>query len=459
MPRTAALKALIRSDRGAGPTTELLAPELDRRRGDPRDRDLARELAQGAWRLRGAIDAVLARLSRRPLDELDTAVLWSLRLGAYQLLALDRVPGRAAVHTTVEALKTTRARHAAGFVNAVLRKLAGLVRQPVDAAGAEALPARALARGDGLFAVVDLDVVPPAEADLAAHLAVRWSHPAWWVERLLEAHDRATVESVLAAGLARPALSLRPTSGPRDELAAVLRAGGHEVETEGPCVLVARAGRVTDLPGWDEQSFAVQGPTAAEVVPALGVGPGEGVLELCAAPGGKTLQLAEAVGPDGVVLAVDVSDERLERVRTAVARRGLAQVAVVAADAADPDSLPRGLAKRAEPGFDAVLVDVPCSNSGVFGRRVEARWRLEGPERVTMLAEQGAHLLMVAAGKVRVGGRVAFSTCSIDPEENDGVVRAFLAEDPDFELVTERLTLPVAARRDGGYHAILRRTK
>jgi len=457
MPRLSALRTLCRSARGAGPSTELLIEEFGKRPVAPRDRDLARELVQGTWRLRGSLDCVLATCSQRPLADLDAAVLWALRLGAYQALALDRVPPRAAVHTTVEALKRTRSKHATGFVNAVLRRTSELRLEVEDEAEHPEEPCCRLPRGDGQCTVLSRDVFPPAADGQAAHLAARWSHPEWFVERLLEAYSLDQTIQVLKAGLARPYLSLRPSPESRDALVAALTEAEIAFETEEPCLVLPSAGRVEDLPGFEQGWFNVQGPTAASVVPALDLQPGEGVLDLCAAPGGKTLAIAAAVGSKGIVLAVDSSDERLERLRATVAQRGLAQVAVVIADATDPSSLPSGLASRGQPGFDAVLVDVPCSNSGVFGRRVEARWRLKSLDRVTMLAEQGAHLLMVAADKVRRGGRVVFSTCSIDRIENQDVVASFLAEDNEFRLVKEQLTLPVLGRRDGGYHAVLRR--
>lgn len=458
VPRTTALAVLVRASKAGRPSSELLAASLSRHALAPRDRDLARELVQGVWRLRGSLDALLAVCSKRALDDLDPHVVWALRLGAYQIVSLDRVPTRAAVHATVEALKTTRSAHAAGFVNAVLRKASTLTLDVVDEAAAPD-PCRSLPRGDGRVVILGQPVFPAPEQGEAAHLAARWSHPGWLVERWLADLGRDGTLQVLAAGLARPWLSLRPAADARERLEAALTERGVEFEREGTCLVLPSAGRVEELPGFAEGWFFVQGPTAASVVPALAPAQGDGVLDLCAAPGGKTLALAAAVGEKGAVFAADSSETRIERLRAEITRRGVRNVAAVVADATDPESLPKGLASRSTEGFDGVLVDVPCSNTGVLGRRVEARWRLEGPERVIMLAEQAAHLLLVAAGKVRVGGRVAYSTCSIEPEENSRVVRGFLAEDPDFELVSEQAALPAGGRRDGGYHAILTRRR
>jgi len=164
------------------------------------------------------------------------------------------------------------------------------------------------------------------------------------------------------------------------------------------------------------------------------------------------------VGAAGVVLAVDLPGPRLKLLEREVKRRGLGHVAVMGADVVDPEHLPTGLKTHGGDGFDGVLIDVPCSNTGVLGQRVEARRRLDGPDRIEMLAEQAHHFLLVAASRVRPGGRLVYSTCSIDRSENADVVHAFLDEDSDFDLVEERLTLPVAGRRGGGYAALIRRS-
>lgn len=436
-----------------GRVREGLAAAFSDEELDVRDRQLSRELVSGVQRHRAALDHVLGLFARRPLSETDASVVAALRLGAYQLLYLDRVPARAAVHATVEALKQEGPRRAAGFVNAVLRKVAKLV----EGRGERGAERRSLPRGDGTWVRLTDDVLPDPADDPAVFLSIAWSHPRWLVERLLEQYGREATLSVLEYGLARPPLNVRPVEGARERLEAALRESGVEFAEEGRCLRLEGGGRVEQLPGFEEGWFAVQDVSAAEVVPALDVPEGAGVLELCAAPGGKTLQLAERVGADGAVLAVDSSGPRLERLRTELERRGLRQVAVLEADATDPENLPVGLRGRPVQGFDRVLLDVPCSNTGVLGRRVEARWRVESSDRVLMLAEQAEHLLYVAASRVAPGGLVAYSTCSVDRAENEDVVRRFLAEDPEFQLVVERATLPVAGRHDGGYHAVLRR--
>jgi 16S rRNA (cytosine967-C5)-methyltransferase len=454
MPRRAALETLRRVERGAL-ARETLDGILRRESHSDRDRDLARELVQGVLRHQETLDHLLARFLSKPLEKAHAVDRNALRLGAYQVVYLDRVPQRAAVHTAVEVAKTAGRARAAGFVNAVLRKVAGSVAETGAAEPGDA-PRRALPRGDGSWARFSEDVLPDP-ADESAYLAAAYAHPAWLVERLVAQHGSEAARGVLEAGITRPAVSLRPVGGHRDALIAALGEREIAIDEEGPCLLVRGAGAVTALPGYDEGWFVVQDPTAAEVAALLGAEPGHGVLDLCAAPGGKTVALAEAVGVGGVVLAVDLPGPRLETLQRKVKALGLTQVAVLGVDAADPEHLPRGLRGRDVPGFDGVLVDVPCSNTGVLAQRVEARRRVEGPHRIAMLAEQAHHLLLVAASRVVPGGRLVYATCSVDREENEDVVHAVLDEDPDLDLVSERVTLPVAGRRGGGYAALLRR--
>jgi 16S rRNA (cytosine967-C5)-methyltransferase len=200
----------------------------------------------------------------------------------------------------------------------------------------------------------------------------------------------------------------------------------------------------------------VQDATAGEVAAALAPREGATVLDLCAAPGGKTFALAEIVGPAGRVVAVDLPGPRATLLAEEGQRRGAANVGVVPLDATDAAALPAG-ARGAAPGFDAVLVDAPCSNTGVLAKRVEARRRLADGASLASLVALQTKLADAAATRVRPGGRLAWSTCSLDDDENGARVRAFLAAHAEFVLVEERLTLPVPGRRDGGYVAVMER--
>jgi 16S rRNA (cytosine967-C5)-methyltransferase len=454
MSRRLALEVLRRVETGAR-AGEALAHAAGKGT-DSRDLDLNREIVLGVLRHRGAIDALIGARSSRPVDKMDHVTRNALRIGVYQIGRLDRVPRHAAVDTSVDLVRVGRQPKAAGFVNAVLRKVVDLIGAPQPGDGDD--PRRTIPRGDGTHPPLPSPVVPDAATDLAGHLAVRWSHPKWMVERMLSQRPVEDVRQILAAGIARPPLSIRPADEHRAALVAALTAKGVAFEEEGRCLILRDGGRVEELPGWNEFWFSVQDATAAEVVPALAPTKAARVLDLCAAPGGKTVALSEAVGPEGAVLAVDMKAERVETMRAEFLRRGLTNVAVLEADATDAAALPTGVAGRGKPGFHFVLLDAPCSNTGVLAKRVEARWRIENPHEIKDLAELQGRLLRVAAGKLRRGARLVYSTCSVDKDENEGVVAAFLAESPEYRLESETTRLPVAGRRDGGYAAVIVRS-
>jgi 16S rRNA (cytosine967-C5)-methyltransferase len=196
-----------------------------------------------------------------------------------------------------------------------------------------------------------------------------------------------------------------------------------------------------------EGVLTVQDPSAMRAAEALAPAPGEAVLDLCASPGTKTTQIVERMGDRGRVVACDRTQEKLDPVRQAVAARGLASVTVCLSDAAAAAAPPGG--------FDAALVDAPCSNTGVLARRVEVRWRLR-PEDIMQLPRIQGELLARAAGLVRPGGRLVYSTCSLQREENGEVVARFLKENPGWRLVRSDLVLP-GADRDGAFWALLAR--
>ena len=454
MSRRLALEVLRRVETGAR-ANEALAHAAERGT-DARDLDLNREIVLGVLRHRGVIDTMIGARSSRPVEKMDHITRNALRIGVYQIGWLDRVPRHAAVDTSVDLARVGRQPKSAGFVNAVLRKITELIGEAKPGDGDD--PRRTVPRGDGTHLPLASNVVLPDPAvDLAAHLAARFSHPKWMVERFLKQRSEADVRQILAAGIARPPLSIRPAEAHREALIAALTAKGLAFEEEGRCLLLFDGGRVEELPGWNEFWFAVQDATAAEVVPALAPTVAARVLDLCAAPGGKSVALAEAVGPEGAVLAVDLKGDRVDKMRAEFLRRGLTNVAVLEADATDAAAMPSGVAGRGKPGFHFVLLDAPCSNTGVLARRVEARWRIENPHEIADLAELQGRLLRVAAGKVRRGARLVYSTCSLDKEENEDVVQAFIAETPDFRVESETTRLPVAGRRDGGYVAVLTR--
>jgi len=349
-----------------------------------RDRAFARALASTTLRRLGLIDRLLApRLQRTP----PMLVMNLLRLGAAQLLYMD-TPAHAAVSTTVEAAQAQRdSRPFKGLINAILR---GLERDRLD----------------------------PAKASLFADVAPATYAPEWLFNRWRAAFGEATAVAIAARIPEEPGtdLSLRDP-GEAPDLALALEAdilAGGSLRTQ-------RRGDVTEWPGFEAGRWWVQDAAAAIPARLLDVQPGERVLDLCAAPGGKTLQLAAA---GGVVTAVDRSASRLGRLTENLQRMGLS-AEVVAADAADWSDARL---------FDAVLLDAPCTATGTFRRHPDVLWAAKATD-LAKLATLQARLLDSAAQRVRPGGRLVYCVCSLEPEEGEAQMRTFLDRHPAFSLV------------------------
>ncbi|MCB9884463.1 MAG: hypothetical protein H6838_03170 [Planctomycetes bacterium] len=431
--RAVALQALVELDRGRA---SRLRAALDAAGLEGREQALANELAHGVLRRERLLDHVLEGLAERGLPR-DPRLRLVLRLGAYQLLFVGGMPAHAAVNETVRLIKGNR-----GFANAVLRQIARRIELRV---------------ADPTAATTELPLSPtrtlllpkPLPEDLAARLAIEHSLPDFLVSRWRQQFGDDALPGITAAASTVPDVYLRVSAaGSRDQLLAALAAAGVSAER----ALHPRLLRWTggESPFGTEAFrlglFAVQDPTALAAAEAVPCGPGDRVVDLCAAPGTKTGVLAERVRPGGTVFAADPDARRRERIAENVQRLGLREVVRIVADADLPTDV------------DAVLADVPCSNSGVLARRVEVRRRLE-PGTFPELAALQLTILERAAGLVRPGGHVVYSTCSIDREENEAVVARLLetAAGRGFELLTQATTLPQAGHHDGGFVAVLRR--
>jgi len=450
-PRGIALEALL--DRQGRVTTHL-DRLLAERKPAAADGALACELAHGVVRRRRTLDAVIRAHCARPGRKLPAAVREILRLGVYQLAFLDRIPPFAAVNEAVGACRR-RHRRSAGFVNAVLRAVARDVGDPQT--GPPPLDRRTVPISPDRYRVLAADVFcDPDERpeaffgeviSLPDDLADRWLRQA---HSLGEAIDRAIHVN------ARPPVVARVDTG-RISVEEALRrlaeagvdAAGH---VNGVSVVFTGHVDVTGLELFAEGLIWPQDATATAAVAALGVKPGMRVLDFCAAPGTKTIQIAQSLGEAGRVVAVDVSDEKLARVAEAARRCGLRNIELRAAER---------VGSLEGESFDRVLVDAPCSNTGVLARRVEARWRFRSDALGALAADQ-RRLLAMASVFLAPQGRMLYSTCSIEPEENDQVVQAFRRKHPGWAVDGHRLTRPHGfagpqSYWDGGYWAALTR--
>ncbi len=438
-PRRIALRALTEVESGRARRLQqvLVLDELH-----DRDRAFARELCQGTERQHLFLDFVLRQLVHKELPQ-DPEVLSALRLGVYQLLFLWRVQDHAAVHETVSLVPRHR-----GFVNGVLRNLARRIQTVAPRPGQEQ-SAIALPGGAGPRTLVfDKPVLPPT--DTPEYLAVLHGLPVVLVSRWAENLGADRARQVCEAQSAWPAMTLWPThrAGGADQLARRLLEEGVTTRPLGEGDLLVWEGGPSPLGGgaFEEGWLMVQGPAAHAAAAAVAAQPGDSVLDLCAAPGTKTVCLAEAVGPAGRVFAFDSDPERRARIHENLRRVGVEERVQVLAD---PDAL-----DTVSGSIRRVLVDAPCSNTGVLARRLEVRRRIS-VAAIQELAEAQAELLGQGLAHCEgPGGRVVYSTCSLEPEENQAVVAAAVARG-SCRLLEERLALPSAGTGDGGYFAVL----
>ena len=392
--RAAAVLLLCDLEKQSAPLDELLQA-LDAKLPDNRDTRFARQLALGSIRWQKRLDYMLTPFCSRPVDKLSPWARHILRMGVYQLFWLDRVPERAAVHTSVELAKHFAHKGVASLVNAVLRNL---LRRPTEIH------------------------YPDPQGDPVAYLSVYYSHPEWMVERWVRRWGAQFVEPLLARNNEPSELNIRlnPLRAEAD-LEQTLN-----LEPVGSLPGFFKAPSGADLfasPAYQQGQFQVQDPNAALAVALLDPQPGEDLLDLCSAPGGKATQAATAMEDRGLVVAADISPTRLQRVRENAERLGLNALRPVVRDGTEP----------AEGTFDRVLADVPCSATGILGRHPDVRWHRD-PEQLADLAARQLLLLQRAYEHLKPGGILVYSTCSLEEEENEGIIEQFLAQTPTAEI-------------------------
>ena len=416
--RQVAYRCLQRIDHEGAYANLLLQSELGRSKLSERDRGFVTELVYGTTRMRRACDALIERfLTKEPQPSLRTL----LRLGAYQLMFLDRVPVHAAVDESVKLAHKYGHPGTAGLVNSVLRRLAD-----------------------------DKDTIEfPAGDDLES-LAIWGSHPLWMVERWLPRFGVDVTRALMLANNRPARLGLRANllRGTREQL--IERLAREEVAAtpaeHSPDLVWADGARSpAELAAFRDGACTAQDESEALVGHLLAPQAHERLLDLCAAPGGKCTHIAELVGDEADVWAMEPQRPRLAAIEQALARLGIQSVHVVEGDGRTYDfPMP----------FDRVLVDAPCSGLGVLGRRADARWRKQ-PDLFHELPPLQLDLLAAAARRARPGGVVVYSVCSFEPEETDVIVERFLRQQPNMVLESAQGLLPDAVVDDNGFMRVL----
>ncbi len=425
-PREASLRILHAVDTRSAFSDRLLDGAHQRPGADGRDRALLHELVKGSLRWRGRLDWALNSRIHIGLDAVQPWIRNILRIGAYQILMLDRIPAHAAVDESVKLAHKYGHPGSAGLVNSVLRRL-----------------------------IDEKETIEWPAGDDVESLSVWGSHPTWIVERWLSRFGPESARALMMANNRPVATGLRVNAlrGTRDELAARLATEGVESRpgTLSPDLLWVEGHHAPGaLKAFTEGWCTAQDESEALVARVVAPEKHDRILDLCAAPGGKSTHIAELIGDEGEVWALERDKHRVASLENTIKRLGDQSIHVVHGD---------GTTYEFPMPFDRVLVDAPCSGLGVMGRRADARWR-KGPEVLAEMPPVQLELLDAASYRVRPGGVLVYSVCTFEPEETDHVVERFLSLHPDFTLesvkglvpdavVTPEGTMRVLPQRDG----------
>lgn len=409
--RETALRVLVSCRTNGAWADAALKAQMNRDGLSGADAALCSRIVYGVIQNRMLLDFYIGAYCSQKPDHLQVPLLDILRIGAYQILFLNKIPDSAAVNESVNLTRMVKRGQAAGLVNAVLRKISK---------NKENLPA-----------------IPDRDAE--KYLSIRYSHPKWLVKRLMSILGREETEAFLAANneIAPMTVQINPLKTKEEKLIATLEASGVSVKVHPwvpNCLELSGTGDLTSLQAFRNGEFLVQDPAARLVSLIAKIQPGQKVLDVCAAPGGKSFSAAFAMKDEGHIQACDLHENKLIRIRESAERLGIHCIETAAAD---------GRKQRPEwiGAFDTVLVDAPCSGLGIIRKKPDTRYKKA--DDLFALPVIQTEILENAATYVRPGGTLVYSTCTILPEENDQVVTAFLTEHPEFFLDAFELPQPV----------------
>ena len=416
--RRAAFEILREVEAGAFSSVLLAAHEPALK---PSDRTLTHELVLGVLRWQLWLDKSIEHFAKRSVASLDRAVRLTLRLGLYQLRFLERIPASAAVNESVNLVRSARVSSAAAFVNAVLRR-----------------------------AIRESDFDPTAEViDPVEKLAVETSHPTWLIQRWVESFGLDKTEAFACVNNLVPPTAFRVVKGDSNGIVAQLTEAGGILESS---VIAQDAWRVASATSLVRELAAngkiyLQDEASQLVAQTVNVEPGERILDLCAAPGGKATLMAQQAEDRALIVASDISARRLETVTRTKILHDLKSIKAVVLDAAQNLPFENSV-------FDRILIDAPCSGTGTLRRNPEIRWRLTDQD-IHELAAQQKLFLRNAVRVLKPGGQLVYSTCSVERHENEQVIEAFLREHTGFKLLNTRRLWPQHEGTDGFFIASL----
>ncbi|GFR37797.1 ribosomal RNA small subunit methyltransferase B [Insulibacter thermoxylanivorax] len=413
--RSTALDILLKIERDQAYSNLELNQALKAGKLNQQDAALVTEIVYGTIQRQNTIDYYLSRFVARGLDKVEPWVRILLRLSFYQIYYLDRIPPHAAVNEAVNIAKKRGHKGIAGMVNGVLRSVLR-----------------------SLHTLQIPDSLPPAKRISLVH-----SHPEWLVQRWIEQYGAEETEAMCEANNQPAPISVRVNrlKTDRDAMLAALREHGFDARpsllSEDGIVLAGRRGNIAHTDWYEQGLLTIQDESSMVVARMLDAQPGMRVLDCCAAPGGKTTHIAETMGDEGEIWANDIHEHKQALIEAQVRRLGLSSVRTRVGDAANlAEEFP------AE-HFDRILLDAPCSGLGVIRRKPDIKWR-KSSEEIAELANLQLHLLIQAAKLLKRGGILVYSTCTVDPAENEQVIRRFLADHPEFTADEQADLLPPA---------------
>lgn len=448
--RTIATTVLNKFD--ADPKQDYAGPILNKLLRQTNEKQRATDLVFGTIRNRSAIDMVIAKLADCPAERIPAKLLNIIRIGAYELIYSPQTAEYAIVNEAVENTKAIVGKKQVGFVNALLRQITRHIQNrqiPLSDTNTQ----RTLPQTPSTGCEFDTDILPNSKDSPADFLSAAFSLPKWLVNIWLAEFEFEKVRQVCFASNRRPSIYIRPNTlkTTTQQLAEKFHQANidFEISADKSMIKLKSPRAVTELPGFAEGLFSIQDITASQPVRLLNPQPEWTILDLCAAPGTKTTQLAELTSDEAKIIATDIDSQRLEKVRENTNRLGINSVKTVAYENLKKTSAEIG-------PFDCILLDVPCSNTGVLAKRPEVRLRIT-PKAIAKLAKIQGELLETATAMIKPKGKICYSTCSILKAENSTLVKDFLQKNIQLKLDSELLTLPSAQSpdRDGGYVAII----
>ncbi|MHC4551687.1 MAG: transcription antitermination factor NusB [Planctomycetota bacterium] len=415
----------------------------------------ATDIVFGVIRNQTLIDLLISKCGSIEQSRVKPSLWNLLRIGVYELVYAPKTAEYAIINEAVELAAQKGTRKTSGFANAVLRSVQKCIESRQSEIKKTKRPItvpQTLTSG----CVLALNLLPDPELEPADYLSKAFSLPNRLTSEWLSVYDYETTEQICFASNRHPSVTLQPNTLRTDaeQLHQKLTDQGFDCEinpVKTTCSL-KHAGKINKIPEFLDGLFLIQDSTAAEAMNIVDAKPGWTIADLCAAPGGKCISLAMQMNDEGLILASDIDKKRLKKVTQNVKRMGINCVEVVS-----PEHIEQKIQKCHS--LDAVVLDVPCSNTGVLAKRVEARHRL-GKNHLQGLLKAQRRLLEQAVTACQQQTKIVYSTCSIQPQENQQQIQQFLSQHPQFTLIAERLTLPglktdLLFDHDGGYVAVL----